>query len=183
MFAYAQTPTIVVVDGVASPEECEAIIDHTKNKLDRSTVASEGGHEHDTVRTSSGGFFPHSDFPEVCERVSTIAGIPLERAEKMNVLKYTGDQEYKPHYDTLGEEYLEDGELQVQGKGEILKYSADLWNEVVGMEKIEENLNSPNDHEENNYNFDQWYDITTDDLIEEEQEEEFFSDKTDNSEK
>ena len=29
-------------------------------------------------------FFPHSDFPEVCGRVSDIAGIPLERAEPMN---------------------------------------------------------------------------------------------------
>ena len=104
MFAYAQTPTIVVVDGVVSPEECEAIIDHTKDKLERSTVASEGGHEEDSARTSTGGFFPHHDFPEICSRVSDIAGIPLDRAEPMNVLRYTSDQEYKPHYDTLGEE-------------------------------------------------------------------------------
>ena len=66
MFAYAQTPTIVVVDGVASPEECEAIIDHTKDRLGKSTVASVGGHEEDAARTSTGGFFPHSDFPEIC---------------------------------------------------------------------------------------------------------------------
>ncbi len=57
MFAYAQPPTIGVVDGVASPEECEAIINHAKDKLERSTVASEGGHESDGVRTSTGGFF------------------------------------------------------------------------------------------------------------------------------
>ena len=109
MFAYAQTPTIVVVDGVASPEECEAIINHAKDKLERSTVASEGGHESDGVRTSTGGFFRHSDFPEICSRVSDIAGFPLDRAEPMNVLRYTNDQEYKPHYDALGEEYLENG--------------------------------------------------------------------------
>ena len=109
MFAYAQTPTIVVVDGVVSPEECEAIIDHSKDSLGKSTVASVGGHEEDTARTSTGGFFPHSDFPDVCSRIADIAGIPLDRAEPMNVLRYTSDQEYKPHYDTLGEEYLEDG--------------------------------------------------------------------------
>ena len=108
MFAYS-TPTIVVVDGVASPEECEAIIDHTKDRLERSTVALEGDNTEDTVRTSTGGFFPHSDFPGVCGKVSDIAGIPLERAEPMNVLRYTSDQEYKPHYDTLGEEYLDNG--------------------------------------------------------------------------
>ena len=71
MFAYAPTPTIVVVDGVVSPEECEAIIDHTKDRLERSTVASEGGHEEDTVRTSTGGFFPHIDFP--------VAGLLMSR--------------------------------------------------------------------------------------------------------
>ena len=109
MFAYAQTPTIVVVDGVVSPEECAEIIDHTKNKLEKSTVALEGDNIEDLDRTSTGGFFPHSDFPEICSRVSDIAGIPLDRAEPMNVLRYTSDQEYKPHYDTLGEEYLEDG--------------------------------------------------------------------------
>jgi prolyl 4-hydroxylase len=109
MFAYAQTPTIVVVDGVASPEECEEIIDHTKNELKTSTVALEGGNIEDSVRTSTSGFFPHSDFPEICSRWRREAGIPLDRAEPMNVLRYTSDQEYKPHYDTLGEEYLEDG--------------------------------------------------------------------------
>ena len=92
MFAYAQTPTIVVVDGVVSPEECEAIIDHAKDGLGKSTVASIGGHEEDAVRTSTGGFFPHSYFPEVCARVSDIAGIPLDRAEPMNVLRYTSEQ-------------------------------------------------------------------------------------------
>jgi len=109
MFAYAQTPTIVVVDGVVSPEECEAIIDHSKDSLGKSTVASVGGHEEDVARTSTGGFFPHSDFPDVCSRISDIAGIPLDRAEPMNVLRYTNDQEYKPHYDALDGVYLENG--------------------------------------------------------------------------
>jgi len=96
---------------------------------------------------------------------------------------YAGSDKYKNYLIIDTEEYLEDGELQVQGKGEVLKYAADLWNEVVGMEKIEENLNSPNNHEENNYNFDQWYDVAVEDLIEEEQEEEFFSDKADSNKK
>tara|TARA_Y100000310_G_scaffold159390_1_gene158946 strand:- start:482 stop:874 length:393 start_codon:yes stop_codon:yes gene_type:complete len=97
--------------------------------------------------------------------------------------EYAGSDKYKNYLIIDANEYLEDGELQVQGKGEILKYASDLWNEVVGMEKIEENLDTPNSYDENNYNFDQWYDITTDDLIEDEQEEELFSDKADNSKK
>ena len=96
---------------------------------------------------------------------------------------YDGSDKYKNYLIIDAEEYLEDGELQVQGKGEILKYAADLWNEVVGMEKIEENLNPPSDHEGNNCDFDQWYDVAVEDLVEDEQEEEFLSDKADSSEK
>lgn len=96
---------------------------------------------------------------------------------------YAGSDKYKNYLIVDTEEYLEDGELQGQGIEELLKYMDNLWNEVIGMEKIEENLNPPSDHEENNYDFDQWYDVAVEDLIEDEQEEEFFSDKTDSNKK
>ena len=66
----------------------------------------------------------------------------------------------------------------------ILKWNSTepvLHKKIHDEDKIESML--LDSLEENNYNFDQWYDITTDDLIEEEQEEVFLSDKTDNSEK
>ena len=109
MFVYANAPTIAVVDAILSPEECDSIINHAKGSLKQSTVANEGGLEEDSARTSTGGFFPHSDFPEICNKLSDLAGIPLERAEPMNVLRYTSEQEYKPHYDALEGKYLENG--------------------------------------------------------------------------
>ena len=109
MFVYVKTPTIAVVDGVISSEECSQVIEHSRSKLKRSTVATDDGLIPDKDRTSHGVFLPHSDFPELCQRVSDIAAIPLERAEPINVLRYTNDQEYKPHYDALDGVYLENG--------------------------------------------------------------------------
>ena len=98
-----------MVDGVVTPEECQSIIEHSESKLERSTVASSEGLVPDKDRTSHGVFLPHTDFPEICERISEITAMPLERAEPMNVLRYTKAQEYKPHYDGLDGEYLENG--------------------------------------------------------------------------
>ena len=103
MFVYVKTPTIAVVDGVISSEECYQVIEHSRSKIKRSTVATDGGLIPDKDRTSHGVFLPHSDFPELCQTVADIAAIPLERAEPINVLRYTDDQEYKPHYDALAE--------------------------------------------------------------------------------
>jgi len=109
MFVYVKTPTIAVVDGVISPEECSQVIEHSRDKLERSTVATDKGLVPDKDRTSHGTWVAHSDFPEVCQRVADIAAIPLERAEPINVLRYTDDQEYKPHYDALDGVHLENG--------------------------------------------------------------------------
>ena len=109
MFVYAKTPTICVVDGVVTPEECKNIIEHSEHKLKPSTVAAPEGLIPDKDRTSHGVFLPHSDFSEVCDRISEITDMPLERAEPINVLRYTNAQEYKPHYDALDGDYLDNG--------------------------------------------------------------------------
>ena len=43
MFVYTKTPTIAVVDGIISSEECNQIIEHSRGKLERSTVATDKG--------------------------------------------------------------------------------------------------------------------------------------------
>ena len=85
MFVYVKTPTIAVVDGVISSEECNQVIEHSRSKLERSTVATDDGLVPDKDRTSHGTWIAHSDFPEVCQRIADIAAIPLERAEPINV--------------------------------------------------------------------------------------------------
>tara|TARA_R100001143_G_scaffold2474_1_gene5369 strand:+ start:123 stop:680 length:558 start_codon:yes stop_codon:yes gene_type:complete len=109
MFVYAKTPTIVVVDGVLNPEECQSVITHSEGNLERSTVATDDGLVSDKARTSHGTWIDHEDFPEITTRISDIVDIPLERAEPINVLRYNPDQEYKPHYDGLSGQHLENG--------------------------------------------------------------------------
>ena len=106
MFVYTKTPTIVVIDGVLSPEECNVIVDYSRDKLERSTVAQKsGGDAEDVDRTSSGLFVPHKEFPELCKRLSQIANLPLTNAEPLNVLNYQEGQEYKPHRDAFYEDH------------------------------------------------------------------------------
>ena len=94
MFVYTKTPTIVVIDGVLSPEECNDIIEYSEDKLERSKVAKKGGGDAEDVdRTSSGLFVRHEEFPELCKRLSEIANLPLTNAEPLNVLKYQKCQE------------------------------------------------------------------------------------------
>ena len=78
MFVYAKAPTIAVIDGIFSSEECLQIIEHSRSKLKRSTVVTDDGLVPDKDRTSYGAFLPHSDFPELCQRVADIAAIPIE---------------------------------------------------------------------------------------------------------
>jgi prolyl 4-hydroxylase len=109
MFVYAKTPTIAAIDGVVTPEECLSVIAHSREKLERSVVATDDGLVTDKNRTSHGTWVPHSDFSEITQRISDIAAIPLERAEQINVLRYQKGQEYKPHYDGLSGKHLENG--------------------------------------------------------------------------
>ncbi len=109
MFVYASTPNVAVADGFVYPEECQKIIEASRDSLVRSTTSGKDGNEVNPDRTSTSIGLPHSDFPEVCERISGVANMPLENAEHIQVVRYTKDQEYKPHYDGLSGQHLENG--------------------------------------------------------------------------
>ena len=49
---YCADPIIYVVEGFLSDEECEAFIEVGKDKVERSTVITDGEHEVHTARTS-----------------------------------------------------------------------------------------------------------------------------------
>ena len=110
MFVYASTPNVAVADGFVYPEECQKIIEASRDSLVRSTTSGKDGNEVNPDRTSTSIGLPHSDFPEVCERISGVANMPLENAEHIQVVRYTKDQEYKPHYDAFkDDQYKKDG--------------------------------------------------------------------------
>lgn len=95
-------PLIVVLDNVLSDQECNELIEFSKDNLKRSKISSSGEGEVNDIRTSSSMFFQGSeiDILEKLERrISAIMCIPIEHAEGIQILKYTPGQEYKAHFD------------------------------------------------------------------------------------
>ncbi|WOD64824.1 2OG-Fe(II) oxygenase (plasmid) [Niallia taxi] len=95
-------PLIVVLDNVLSDQECNELIEFSKDNLKRSKISSSGEGEVNDIRTSSSMFFQgnENDILEKLEkRISAIMCIPIEHAEGIQILKYTPGQEYKAHFD------------------------------------------------------------------------------------
>ena len=72
---------------------------------------------------------------------------------------YKGTDKYKSHMviHKVEEKYLSKG---ADGKNEIMTFAVNLWNEVIGLEKISASIRSENEKDED---YD-WYDIATEDL-------------------
>ena len=104
MFLYNSIPTVVVQDNVASPQECQYLINLAeKIGLQKNKVNGKGKQtEDDKIRTSEGVFIPSGSdqtLDEIVERLSAIARVPSSKAEPITIQRYTVGQEYKPHWD------------------------------------------------------------------------------------
>lgn len=98
-------PRVMTVDGLLSAEECRLLIANAEVNLTRSrTVDPDTGlpMEQD-VRTSSDATFDaiQEDLALRCVqlRMASAAGMPLDHAELLVVLRYEPGQEYRPHRD------------------------------------------------------------------------------------
>ncbi|MDQ0229012.1 2OG-Fe(II) oxygenase [Metabacillus malikii] len=93
-------PLIVILGNVLSNEECDELIQLSKDKLKRSKVGnSRDVHE---LRTSSSMFFDdghHELVERIDKRLAQIMNIPVEHSEGLQVLHYEVGQEFKAHHD------------------------------------------------------------------------------------
>jgi prolyl 4-hydroxylase len=97
-------PRVIVLGGLLSDEECDALIAAAKPRLARSlTVATKtGGEEINADRTSNGMFFGRGENDVVrCleQRIARLFSWPVENGEGLQILHYRPGAEYKPHYD------------------------------------------------------------------------------------
>ncbi|WP_264737926.1 2OG-Fe(II) oxygenase [Cytobacillus firmus] len=93
-------PLIVILGNVLSNEECDQLIQQSKDRMQRSKVAN--SLEVDELRTSSSTFFHEGENEIVArieKRVSQIMNIPVEHGEGLQILNYKIGQEYKAHFD------------------------------------------------------------------------------------
>lgn len=101
--AAMEAPIVRVLEGLLDVDECAALIEAARPRLDRAlTVAEDGKHQVDQRRTSRGMFFKLAETPLVDRlerRLSRLLGLPVEHGEGLQVLNYQPGQEYEPHYD------------------------------------------------------------------------------------
>jgi prolyl 4-hydroxylase len=98
------SPRVVVLGGLLSAEECDALIAAARPHMARSlTVESQtGGEALNESRTSNGMFFTRGEnelLKRIEARISKLLNWPVEHGEGMQVLHYGVGAQYKPHYD------------------------------------------------------------------------------------
>lgn len=97
-------PLVVLLDGVLSVEECNALMALADPRLHSSTVvASDSGQAVPDQRRSSAGvaFVRGSEVlaSEIEARIAQWLDYPVERVEGLQVLRYGVQGEYRPHFD------------------------------------------------------------------------------------
>lgn len=98
-----ERPTLRVLDGLLSGQECDELIGLARPRLARAlTVDSEGRHQVDQRRTSEGMFFILNELPligRIEQRLAGLLGVPVNHGEGLQILHYLPGQEYEPHFD------------------------------------------------------------------------------------
>lgn len=96
-------PQVRTIKDFLSSEECGHMISLATPHLTDSVVSdSKGGHV-SNGRTSKTAWISHTEdeiTAEIAKKVSNLVGIPIENAEKFQVVYYGETNEYKPHYDS-----------------------------------------------------------------------------------
>lgn len=97
-------PRIVVFTNLLSDDECDYLIEGTKNRMTRSLTVSriDGSDQVDDVRTSNGMFYARGEselIDRIERRIAQLVNYPVENGEGIQMLNYKPGAEYKPHQD------------------------------------------------------------------------------------
>ena len=99
-----RNPRVLVLGGLMSDDECDALIELARPRLSRSETVElkTGGSEVNVARTSRGMFFNRAE-NAVCaaveQRLARLLDWPVENGEGLQILHYQPGAEYKPHHD------------------------------------------------------------------------------------
>ena len=96
-------PLVETHDNILTDEECKHFIKISKDHLQNALVSSDKEGVISSGRTGKNTWIAH-DHDEVTlqvgQRIAKIVGLPLENAEKYQIIYYGKDQEYRRHYDS-----------------------------------------------------------------------------------
>lgn len=104
VFIRHSNPLITVFEDVLSDNECDELIQISREKLKRSTIVDEvtGAEKIINDRSSFGTSFTLCEnnlIAKLDKRISALMGSPIENGKGIQVLNYKNGAEYKPHYD------------------------------------------------------------------------------------
>lgn len=104
LLATMSKPTVVVLGGLLSDEECDALIASARPRMGRSETVrlTDGDAEVNEARTSNGMFFERGEtelIRRIEQRMATLLNWPVDHGEGLQVLHYRPGAEYKPHHD------------------------------------------------------------------------------------
>ncbi|MFC4159603.1 2OG-Fe(II) oxygenase [Chitinimonas lacunae] len=99
-----ERPRVILFGNILSEQECEQIINLSRNKVERSTTvdnATGKSVEHE-ARTSEGTFFLLNEnelIERIDRRLAALLQHPIECGEGLQILHYNVGGEYRPHFD------------------------------------------------------------------------------------
>jgi prolyl 4-hydroxylase len=96
-------PKISTYDKLLSPEECEHLINLGKPFLEASVVSDSNGGHISSGRTSRTAWIDHFHdeiTTKIANKISKLVEMPIENAEKFQLVHYGLTNEYKAHYDS-----------------------------------------------------------------------------------
>ncbi len=104
MLFVIESPRVVLFGNLLSDEECESLIELSREKLQRSSVVNEstGAYDVHPDRTSSGTYFKRGEnelVQRIERRIAELVECPVEHGEPIQILHYEPGGEYKPHHD------------------------------------------------------------------------------------
>ena len=99
-----RNPRVVVFGGLLSHEECDALVEAARARLQRSETVDNrtGGNEVNESRTSRGMFFERGEndvVKRVEARIAELVNWPVDHGEGLQILHYGPGAEYRPHHD------------------------------------------------------------------------------------
>ncbi|QED47812.1 2OG-Fe(II) oxygenase [Cytobacillus dafuensis] len=111
-------PYILYLDNVLSHDECNQLIELSKNRLEPSQIIDTYSGERKLAagRTSKGAYYKLNEnnfISKIENRIAEITNHPIVNGEGLQVLNYELGEEYKAHFD-----YFPSGQIQLENGGQ-----------------------------------------------------------------